>query len=237
MRIIFAGTSHGIPEADRRCSCTLIEISGRYYFLDMGMNPMEELKRRSIPIDKVYGVFITHCHSDHTNGLIPFADLLNWYYKDANPAIFIPQQRMIDAVRSWIEASCQPDRNLKMNIVPKGLVYSDGFITVTSIPNEHIAVSYSYLIQAEGKAILFTGDLSRDFHDFPRYDGDIDLLVCETAHYSPVLAIDFINQTKAKHVIFTHINPYRHGDALEKVLADNHPYTVEKAFDGKEISV
>jgi len=34
MKILFLGTSHGVPEANRRCSCTMIEIGDKRYFVD-----------------------------------------------------------------------------------------------------------------------------------------------------------------------------------------------------------
>ena len=36
MRLIMIGTSHGVPEAHRRCSSYLLEVNGSYYIVDMG---------------------------------------------------------------------------------------------------------------------------------------------------------------------------------------------------------
>ena len=48
MRITFIGTSHGVPEPERRCSCTMIETQGRYYFIDMGTQAIEDVIKRGI---------------------------------------------------------------------------------------------------------------------------------------------------------------------------------------------
>ena len=53
MRITFIGASHGVPEPNRKCSCTLIEISGRYYFVDMGTPAIDHLVTAGIPVDAV----------------------------------------------------------------------------------------------------------------------------------------------------------------------------------------
>ena len=76
MQITFLGASHGVPEANRRCSCTLIETNGRYYFIDMGVNAIDALRTRGIEVEDVKGIFITHMHGDHTNGLILSAGIL-----------------------------------------------------------------------------------------------------------------------------------------------------------------
>ena len=36
MNITFLGTSHGVPSAERYCSCTMIEVGGATYFIDCG---------------------------------------------------------------------------------------------------------------------------------------------------------------------------------------------------------
>ena len=36
MKITFLGTSHGVPAADRYCSCTMLEVNGAHYFIDAG---------------------------------------------------------------------------------------------------------------------------------------------------------------------------------------------------------
>ena len=73
IRITFLGTSHGVPEKDRFCSSTLIEIGDDRYLVDMGGPVTETLIRRDIPLETIKAVFITHPHGDHTNGLIGFA--------------------------------------------------------------------------------------------------------------------------------------------------------------------
>ena len=78
MKITFIGSSHGVPEANRRCACTMLEIAGRYYFVDMGTMAMDVLRTKGISPDDVNGVFITHKHGDHTDGLPQFVDLCSW---------------------------------------------------------------------------------------------------------------------------------------------------------------
>ncbi|MBR5679652.1 MAG: MBL fold metallo-hydrolase, partial [Clostridia bacterium] len=80
MRLTFIGTSHGVPEPHRRCSSYLLEVNGAYYIIDMGTQTVEDLRRLGISIDDVRLVICTHPHGDHTNGLISFVDLVNWYF-------------------------------------------------------------------------------------------------------------------------------------------------------------
>ena len=70
MRIVFLGSSHGVPEPNRKCSSTLIEVGDKRYFIDMGMQSVCELITRNIPIESVKSIFITHMHGDHTGGML-----------------------------------------------------------------------------------------------------------------------------------------------------------------------
>ena len=105
MRLTFIGTSHGVPEPHRRCSSNLLEVNGAYYIIDMGTQTIEELRRLGIRIEDVRLVICTHPHGDHTNGLVSFVDLVNWYYKKASPLILLPDENMIAPLKAWNEAT------------------------------------------------------------------------------------------------------------------------------------
>ena len=105
MRVVFFGSSHGIPEANRRCSCALGEGGENRYFIDMGIMAIDELVNRGIAVDSVKGIFITHMHGDHTNGLISFVDLCSWVYKTAEPKIFLPKVEGKEAIEAWFKVT------------------------------------------------------------------------------------------------------------------------------------
>ena len=69
MQITFLGASHGVPEANRRCSCTLIETNGRYYFIDMGVNAIDALRTRGIEVEDVKGFVDNRARSYKCAGL------------------------------------------------------------------------------------------------------------------------------------------------------------------------
>ena len=48
MKITFLGSSHGVPEAHRKCSCIMIEVGENIYFVDMGTPTIDELRKRGI---------------------------------------------------------------------------------------------------------------------------------------------------------------------------------------------
>ena len=80
----------------------MVEVSGRYYFVDMGIMAIDELVTRGIPVDAVKGIFITHMHGDHTNGLFSFVDLITWYFKNVDPEIFLPRIEGAKIIQDWL---------------------------------------------------------------------------------------------------------------------------------------
>lgn len=212
MKITILGASHGVPEANRKCSCTMLETCGRYYFIDMGILPFEELNTRNIPAEAVKGVFLTHMHGDHSNGLVSFVDLASWHFKSMDPVIFLPDLRAVDGLKFWLEVNGTEMRPLRFEEVHEGLIFDDGFLKVTAVPTKHCPHSHAYLAEAEGKAVLFTGDLkvNAPSDDFPEIakTRPTDLMICEAAHFPATEYVPILSQCPTKKVCINHYVPW-----------------------------
>lgn len=242
MKLIFIGTSHGVPEADRRCSSCILEVSGSCYLVDAGTQVVEDLRKRGTDVDRVRLAICTHPHGDHTDGLISFVDLVNWYFKKADPLILLPDDRLIPPLRAWIAATSNGESlrdGVRIGTFREGVAYEDENLRVTAIRTQHCENSFAFLIEAENKKILLTGDLCRPSVDFPQvaFETELDLLVCETAHFSPDDCIPFFDKTKAKRILHTHVNDKRWAEALSRQMNKPHPYVYGVAYDGMEVSI
>ena len=240
MKLIFVGTSHGVPEPDRRCSSCILDVNGYYYLIDMGTQVVEDLRRRGISMEKIRLAICSHPHGDHTDGLISFVDLLNWYFKTADPLILLPDEKLIPPLCAWIAATDEgkPLREgLRIEGFSEGVVYQDENLRLTAIRTEHCKNSFAFLVEAGDKRILFTNDLCRPAVDFPQLPsgGGPDLLICEAAHFSPDDCIPFFDKAKAKRVLYTHVYGKRWNDVLSRQQSETHPYELGVAFDGLEV--
>lgn len=244
MKITILGSSHGLPEAHRKCSSILVEIGENRYLIDAGTDITEQFATKNIPLSSVRAFFITHMHGDHTNGLIPYLLLCHWYYTDADPLVFLPGnlEKTKAAIEGWIACnSSLPPRAYRYKSVACGEIYNDGIIKVTAFEVKHLKPSYAYLLEAEGKRVLFSGDLSHNgpSDDFPIsvLDAPLDLAVCEAAHFD---ATDYLpifkNNPNLKKLCFNHYSEwhirsvYEAKDALSEI-----PVLI--ATDGMEINV
>lgn len=188
MRIVFFGTSHGKPETGRKCSSTLIEVGERRYFVDMGTQSIEGLIFRGLPPTSVRAVFVTHMHTDHTNGLLSFLASCSGAYLNPELSVLLPgdTEGTRAAIATWLACNDAKLYPFDFRHVEAGPVYDDGTLRVTAYRTAHIENSFAYLLEAEGKRVLFSGDLSHHpLEDFPKevLEAPLDLAICECAHF------------------------------------------------------
>lgn len=227
MRIVFFGSSHGAPEGSRRCSSILVDVNGLRYFIDMGTQAIEQLVNRGIDVESVKAIFVTHMHGDHTDGLISFVDLCSWYYKQANPCICLPGdiKRSTAVMKEWIACNGVAMRDFEFRHVDDGFVYCDENIKITAFRTEHTDQSFSYLLEAEGKRVYFSGDLSflgeptDEAPDVPldEFEKGFDLAILELAHFSAVDKYYTLlkNKNNIKTICINHYSKFRIASGYE----------------------
>lgn len=243
MKIVFFGASHGVPEPNRRCSCAMIEVGEARYFIDMGTQANEQIITRGIPMDSIKTIFVTHMHGDHTDGLISFIDLCNWYFKATQPVFYLPAdtEQVRSAIAGWLACNGSVMRDFEFHKVGEGVLYDDGIIRVTAYRTLHIAESYCYLVEAEGKRVFFSGDMCHrgPQNDFPTqiFEAPVDLAICEAAHFHATEYLPmFKGQTNLKKVCINHYSDKHLASVLE-LKAELPEIPVIRAFDGLEIVV
>lgn len=247
MKITFLGTSHGVPAADRYCSCTMLEVGGSVYFIDAGAPLIDLLIRRGTPLESIRALFTTHLHGDHVNGVLPFADLLNWYFTSTKVKMFLTEQdgvSLFPKVVELTEGMKMDEQRLTFHLETPGVFYEDENLRVTAIPTQHIAYanrpSYALLIEAEGKKVLFTGDLSHELkrQDFPAcaMEEALDLVVMEMAHFEPEQAKPYLDKCLAKQLCVQHVYPLEKYERIREMAADL-PYPVLLPEDGDELEL
>ena len=201
MKIYALGTCSGTePMVNRHHTSFAFELNDRLYFFDAGENCSYTAHLMGLDLLKVSDVFISHPHMDHIGGL---PNLLWTIFKmtyvtgnlpkygDVN--IHISDKEIFDSVKIILE-NTQRTYNSRVNTqfkqIEEGIIYKDENITVSAVHNNHIKydgnrwMSYSFLINAEDKRILYSGDIKEldDIHPFLK-DG-CDILFIETGHNS-----------------------------------------------------
>lgn len=247
MRITFFGSSSGSPGPNMKCSCTLIEIGEKKYIIDLGTILIEQLANRNINIAEINALFITHMHRDHTDGLPSYyLRLHSPYGKLADPDIFLPGpiEPIIDALKAWRMCNgATPEsvfRPIKFHEVQEGEIFNDGTLKVTALPTKHSQVlnCYSYLLEAEGKRVFFSGDFNRqpdeEFH-YEILDEQLDLAVCELGHFKAEKYGIIFAEKPPKKLIINHISKKNMASAYDFRLSSEFP--TDLAHDGMVVDV
>lgn len=208
MKVYFLGTCHGLQEKGRYLTCMVLEVNDKMYLIDAGAPFVYILKNMDIiPSERLEAAFITHMHSDHA--LQAYSCVFN-----CKNALYLPEESDIQGMLDLIyymhcEWAYEHQKHCEIKSVAEGMFYDDGNIKVTAVPTKHLArgKSFGYMIEGEGKRILFTGDLSDSFEDYPTIttEYDFDAVVCELTHFSVDVAIPRFNQTRTKRFLFNHV--------------------------------
>jgi ribonuclease BN (tRNA processing enzyme) len=247
MKLTFLGTSCGVPQKDRYCSSCMIECGDGTYLIDAGA-PVAELLRKhgKTPVD-LNAVFITHMHGDHTDGLPGLVDIMDWYYKTADPAIFLPDLSYVEKLEAWISMfRCGgPVRPKKFCSIREGVIYKDDNVSVTAIRTMHVKggalPSYAYVVKSvvegDSSRVLFTGDLSRSCEDYPcvASEKNFSAVVCEAAHFDPRDRREIFENTKTPLFLVNHagVRLSRDGDGYLREFAEMMPFEVIIVNDGE----
>lgn len=245
MRITTLGTSHGDATYCRFSSSTLVETGGALYLVDAGAPADALLVRAGKKPKSLRAVFVTHMHEDHASGLPSLYKALT---KGPGPEgqctrIFLPDSRVLPALEAWVRALRLrwPSPLVAFDAVREGSFYTDELIRVAAAGNRHIqdehgTLSFSFRWEAEGKRVIFTGDLRSDFSDFPRWarEEPCDLCVCEATHYAPEAALPVLKDCPIRRLVLNHVhNPWHgEGEALLRAHYATLPYPVAVAHDG-----
>lgn len=179
--VITLGTAGGpLPRAQRAQAANLLVVNGTPYLIDAGDGAVRRIVRAGYDFRQVGKIFITHAHSDHTNGL---ATLLNaqWEYAKREPtevygggvealvkgaiAFLTPNAEV-----RWTEGKrVRMEEVFRGHDVAPGVIFQDANVRVTAVENTHFNFppdspahgkyrSYSYRFDTPGRAVVFTGD-------------------------------------------------------------------------------
>ena len=215
MKITFLGTGHGLHEKGRYRTSMMLEVGGSTYLIDAGSPVMHQLINSDRALKEIRAVFITHTHNDHMMNVLEMVDAISCTKTDASIDFYIPEQNAIDAIKQYlmVTSGILNEQDARMHTYDESFVYEDENIKLTPFKTGHLAKkgrpSFGYVLEAEGKRVIFSGDLSYllEMNDFPKVAKTLesDLFICEMAHFDFEFLREHIKECKTKTVAFNHI--------------------------------
>ena len=166
LHVAFCGTGSPLPSRDRAAACTAVIADGRIFIFDMGEGSGETLSLMGMPLDKIQGVWLTHLHSDHFEGLGPFT-LQRWAGSSAATPLAVSGPEGFLEITEGYNAVYRIDSTYRIahhgadvvkpegfgmagKAIAPGPVYDNGGVRITAFAVDHDPI--------KGRSVTISGD-------------------------------------------------------------------------------
>ena len=228
---------------NRRHTSFVIEHQGGVYWFDAGEGCAHTAHLLGVDLQAVQAIFISHVHMDHVGGLANLLWAMQklgtgagerqgvmvsrdspWSLSGKTVPVFIPNMNVGRGVLDVLAGPTgrfRADFSVDAHSFGDGVIYEENGLRVEALHNRHLGEppegetwqSFSFRIEAEGKSVVFSGDVADVSEPGPLLD-ECDLFLMETGHHraEDVAAYLKESQKDVRRLGFVH-----HGRA---VLAD-----------------
>lgn len=243
MKLTFLGTSHGKPEKNRYCTSTVLTVNGKHYVIDAGAPIVDLFQRYDLAFEDIAALCITHDHIDHIAGLPLLTATLNSAKRffDVDFPVLVPDIAPFPAMFEFVRGKRELYGRLHYTQYEAGEILCDENVRITAIPTEHTERSFALRIEAEGKSVVFTGDLRSHLSDYPEIirTAHHELVVMEAAHqhYEEQYVADVLDTSDTARMVIHHIAEHRNPLDVIRRTADTLHFPVEIAYDGMTLEI
>lgn len=161
IRIIFLGTSAGIPTKDRNVTSILLIRRGEYIFFDFGEGTQRQVFKFGLGFRKKMKIFITHTHGDHILGLPALMQTLTLFRRTDPLDIYGPRQLKDFIGLSLDILGVDPPFKIRFKEIKDGTQLKFREYYVKAIKNAHAELSFSYLLKEYDRLGTFNADLAQ----------------------------------------------------------------------------
>jgi ribonuclease BN (tRNA processing enzyme) len=221
MKLHFLGTCAGTePMPDRRHQSFAIEINGALYWFDAGACCSITGHLMGLDLLAVKKVIISHPHMDHVGGLgnlfwdiRKLKEVRQQEPKYGEIDLHIPEPETWNGFLRVLRNAEGSFSGININALPvaDGVLFCDENMKVTAFHNRHLGVpadgvwkSFTYLIEAEGKRLVYSGDISSLNELDPAINSGCDAVLVETGHHSYMDVCVYLNGKNIKSLFYTH---------------------------------
>jgi ribonuclease Z len=158
VRLIFLGTSAGLPTVKRGLSCIVLKYHGDLLIFDCGEGAQRSMMIAGIGFPKNLKIFITHMHGDHVLGLPGLLQTLSLMDRKYDVYVYGPKgiADFIMKVKELLQFQISYD--LHISEVTPGIVVEERDYVVKATEAMHFQQSYAYSFEEKPKPGRFHPD-------------------------------------------------------------------------------
>ena len=234
MKLRFLGTSAGIATRSRFNTAMLLRSETGLLQIDCGEPASASLRRLGIRPGELTALVLTHLHPDHTGGFAQLVQTFQITHRKAPLKVFLPREG-IDAFKNllrvcYLYESILPFP-LEMIPIETETVFEAGPFRIQFFPNEHLSCfrpiaekeghpapceSFCVRVSADGKNVVFSGDIRKPAELTAPLEKGADLLVSELVHFPPSEFAAVPEGLLPERICFTHYKTTPEDAPLEK---------------------
>jgi len=250
MEIIIIGSGTGVPNPRRGAPALMVRGGGLTVQCDLGSGTLKAQADQGLDFNDLDVVFLSHWHPDHVGDLVPFLFATRYAlgYTRTRPFILLAARgfgefftRLKGAFGDWIEPP--PGLMQVQELGPDRDEVQLGTLAVKAAPVNHIGSSLAARLEADGKAVVYSGDTdwSETLIDLMR---GADLAILEASfptkmagHLTPEEAGEMAARAGVPRLLLTHIYPPGDRVDLRAAAARAYPGEIMVAADGLRLTV
>ena len=218
MKLTILGSGNSYPNPTRGQSAFCLETGDYSCLVDAGEGVSTALESAGIDWRNLDAVYLTHYHTDHVAGLVPFLfSLYLFAERQKDLTIFGPDglNRYMDAQESalaeWLGELPFPLRTQQFRREIQTGVTDKTEVASFLVPHKDMSVGYRF--EHQGRIVAFSGDTAMSPNLLPLARG-ADLFCCESGypdeadhpnHISWTQIGEVAEQAGVRHLVLTHI--------------------------------
>jgi ribonuclease BN (tRNA processing enzyme) len=238
-----------VPLPQRSPAGVLVQIGATPLLFDLGPGTIPRLNAASVSYRDLEYIFLTHLHPDHTLDLVMLLQALNWTpgFVRERPLHLIGcpgTQALYDGLLRVYPSVKPHSFEFTIREVSAARLAFDTW-TIETAPSGHTATSIAYRVEADSKAIVYTGD-AKENPALAQIAHGADAFVCECAfprgystndHMTADAVGRVAHAAKVKRVILNHLYPSALEVDITAQVRAEYDGEIIVAVDGTRVSV
>ena len=219
MKIIILGSGTGVPSLLRNSPGYYLKSFDTELLVDCGSGTLLQLERSGRSFKALDAVFFTHTHPDHIGDLIPLIHALKvtpGFHREKPLSLFGPPG-FKDFFNNNIVTVASLPRHFSVEATEIGEVFDFCKLHCLTTPTVHSNTLHSvaYRFEAQGRAVVFSGDCDYD-PGIIQHTKQADLLIVDCSfpdalkyagHCSASECGQIATQASVKQLVLTHLYP------------------------------